>query len=149
MLPSDAVATVTVSTDPDRVDLDAVHAFPVHSDGARGIPRATLARALAHSVCASAWADGAQVGFARMVSDHATFAYLADVYVLPPHRGRGLARRLVTALLGHPDLQGLRRMLLATRDAHRVYAALGFTPLAASGRFMERHDPLVYQRGAA
>ncbi|MCB1613911.1 MAG: GNAT family N-acetyltransferase, partial [Xanthomonadales bacterium] len=94
--------------------------------------------------CVGAYCGAKQVGFARMVTDRATFAYLADVYVLEPHRGRGLAQRLIKALLAEPDLQGLRRLMLVTRDGHRLYQKFGFQALAAPERFMERHDPRVY-----
>ena len=86
-----------------------------------------------------------QVGFARVVTDKATFAYLADVYVLEEHRGKGLSKRLIEAVRAHPDLQGLRRMLLVTRDAHGLYSRFGFKPLAAPERFMEIHAPDVYR----
>ena len=85
-----------------------------------------------------------QVGLARVVTDRATFAYLSDVYVLEEHRGKGLAQRLMEAVIAHPDLQGLRRMLLATRDAHGLYAKYGFKPLANPERLMIRDDPDVY-----
>ena len=94
-------------------------------------------------------AGSEQVGFARVVTDKATFAYLADVYVLESHRGKGLARRLVQAIQAHPELQGLRRFMLATRDAHSLYAQFGFTPLSVPVRFMELHNPDAYARGAA
>ena len=103
-------------------------------------------RAIAQSLCIGGYAGAAQVAFGRMITDRATFAYLADVFVVPEHRGRGLSRRLMDELLGHPDLQGLRRMMLATRDAHGLYARYGFTALAAPDRVMERHDPEVYRR---
>lgn len=86
-----------------------------------------------------------QVGFARMVTDKATFAYLADVYVLAEHRGRGLSARMIQALLQLPELRGLRRMMLVTRDAHGLYEKFGFTPLASPSRVMERHDPDAYE----
>jgi ribosomal protein S18 acetylase RimI-like enzyme len=84
------------------------------------------------------------VAYARAVTDRATFAYLADVYVLPEYRGRGWSRRMLDALFAHPELQGLRRFMLATRDAHGLYAGYGFTPLNAPDRLMERHRPAVY-----
>lgn len=99
---------------------------------------------MANSVCVGAYDANSQVGFARMVTDKATFANLADVYVLEAHRGRGLSKRMVSALLELEELQGLRRMLLVTRDAHGLYASFGFTPLASPTAFMERHDPNVY-----
>lgn len=134
------------SFDPARFDIGAIHAFLTGSSWSPGIPRATVARAIAHSLCIGGYVDGAQVAFARVVTDRATFAYLADVFVLPAYRGRGIARALLETLFAHPDLQGLRRVLLATRDAHGLYARLGFTPLSAPDRFMERHTPHAYQR---
>lgn len=137
-------------SDPARIDVDAAHAFLSHAYWSRGIPRETLARAIANSLCVALRhpRDG-QAAFARVVTDRATFAYLADVHVLEAHRGRGLARRLVAAVVDHPELQGLRRMLLATRDAHGLYAKFGFTPLADASRMMERHRPDVYAPGPA
>jgi GNAT superfamily N-acetyltransferase len=102
------------------------------------VPRAIVERAIQHSLCFGVFHGGNQVGFARVVTDRATFAYLADVYILEAHRGRGLSRRLMQAVLGHPDLQGLRRFLLATMDAHGLYAQFGFKPLANPSRMMER-----------
>lgn len=136
--------TDEISTDPARMDVAAIHAFLRETYWSPGIPLETVRRAVAHSVCVGAFADGAQVGFARVVTDCATFAYLADVYVLPEHRGRGLSRRMLDALFALPQLQGLRRMMLATRDAHGLYAKLGFTPLAKPDRFMELHRPDAY-----
>jgi GNAT superfamily N-acetyltransferase len=133
-----------ISLDPARIDVGAVHAFIANSYWAAGMPIATLRKAIDHSLCVSAFADDAQVGFARVVTDRATFAYLADVYVLEAHRGRGLSRRLVAALLGHPELQGLRRLMLVTRDAHGLYEKFGFTALAHPSRVMELHRPEVY-----
>lgn len=134
-----------ISADPARLDRALIHAWlSTESYWARGIPRAVLDRALDHSLCFGAYRDGAQVGFARVVTDRATFAYLADVFMLPEARGQGGARRLVAAVLAHPDLQGLRRMALATRDAHALYAQYGFTPLARPETFMERYRPDVY-----
>lgn len=92
-------------------------------------------------MCFSALLDGAQVGFARVVTDHATFGYLADVFVLPAFRGRGISQAMMAAILAHPELQGLRRFLLATSDAHGLYAKYQFTPIARPERFMERYRP--------
>jgi GNAT superfamily N-acetyltransferase len=135
-----------ISADRARVDVDAVHAYLTRSYWSAGIPREIVARAIAHSICFSAFRDGAQVGFARIVTDHAVFAYLADVYVLEAHRGRGVSKRLMQALVAHPDLKGLRRMHLVTNDAHGLYAQFGFKPLAAPERHMELHNPNVYAR---
>ena len=133
-----------ISTDPARLDVEAIHAFLARTYWSPGIPRAVVERAIAHSLCFGVFHEGAQVGFARAVTDRATFAYLADVYLLEAHRGRGLARRLVAAIVAHPELQGLRRMMLATRDAHGLYAKFGFTPVAKADRLMELHRPDVY-----
>ena len=133
-----------ISTDSSRLDIDAIHAFLSQSYWSPGIPRATVARAIAHSLCFGAFSDGQQVGFARVVTDQTTFAYLCDVYVLEAHRGRGLAQQLMDRVVPHPDLQGLRRMMLATRDAHGLYARYGFAPLAAPDVMMEVHKPNVY-----
>lgn len=133
-----------VSTDTKRLDLNAIHAFLTQSYWALGVPRATVAKAVQNSVCVGAYLGHEQVGFARAVTDKATFAYLADVYVLESHRGHGLSRRMMEALTAHPELQGLRRMLLVTRDAHGLYEKFGFQPLAAPARFMERHHPSPY-----
>ncbi len=138
-----------ISDDPARIDLDAVHAFLATSYWAAGIPRETVERAVKNSLCLGAYApDGAQVGFARVVSDYATFAWLADVYVLEAHRGCGLAKALMRAVVAHPRLQGLRRFQLGTRDAHGLYAQFGFKPPAHPDRLMEKHDPEVYKRPA-
>ena len=137
-----------ISDDPARIDLDVVHGFLGTSYWAAGIPRETVERALANSLNFGLYKSEAQIGLARFVTDRATFAYLADVFVLPGHRGHGLATWLVGTALTHPDLAGLRRMLLATRDKHALYARFGFAALAHPGRFMEIHDPDVYQRPA-
>lgn len=133
-----------ITTDPARFDVAAIHDFLANSYWSPGLPREVLDRAIAHSLCFGLLCEGRQVGFARMVTDRATFAYLADVYVLEAHRGKGLAQRMVETILAHPDLQGLRRMMLATRDAHGLYERFGFRPLAAPQRFMELHRPEVY-----
>ncbi len=127
-----------VTDDAERVDVAAVHAFLTVSYWAAGISRQTVARSLGHSLCFSVLHRGAQVGFARVISDQATFAYLADVYLLPEHRGRGLGRRLIAFVSDHPELQGLRRWVLATRDAHGLHARFGFTRLSAPYRFLDR-----------
>jgi GNAT superfamily N-acetyltransferase len=137
-----------ISTDKSRLDRAAIHAYLTQSYWSPGVPRAVVERAIEHSLCFGVFHEGAQVGFARVVTDRATFAYLADVYLLEAHRGRGLARELVGAVMAHPELQGLRRMLLATRDAHGLYAKFGFRPLAAPDRMMELHRPDVYRTPA-
>ena len=138
-----------VSTDRTRFDVAAIHAFLERSYWSPGIPLATVERAIAHSLAFGVFDGVEQVGFARVVTDRATFAYLADVYILEGHRGQGLGRKLIETILAHEDLQGLRRFLLATRDAHALYAGFGFKPLAAPDRMMEIHDPHAYARGTA
>jgi len=133
-----------ISLDPGRMDVEAAHAFLSKTYWAAGIPLPVLRKAIENSLCVAAFAGTEQVGFARVVSDRATFAYLADVYVLEGHRGQGLSKRLVAALLGHPDLQGLRRLMLVTRDAQELYGKFGFTPLAHPSRVMELHRPDAY-----
>lgn len=136
-----------ISTDPSRFDVTAIHAFLTQSYWSPGVPRSTIERAIANSLCFGAFWQGQQVGFARVITDRATFAYLCDVYVLEAHRGQGLAQELMDQVVRHPDLQGLRRMMLATLDAHGLYAKYGFTPLAAPERMMEVHRPNVYSAG--
>ena len=129
---------IQITTDKTRIDVDAVHQFLSRSYWAAGIPRELVERSIEHSVCVAALDEDATVGFARVITDHATFAYLADVFVLLSHRGRGISRMLMSAIAADPSLQGLRRWLLVTRDAHGVYAKFGFTPLAAPERVMEK-----------
>jgi N-acetylglutamate synthase-like GNAT family acetyltransferase len=133
-----------ITTDPARFDIAAIHAFLSQSYWSPGVPRSTLERAIENSLCFAVLQSGQQVGFARLITDKATFAYLADVYILEEHRGRGLSRRLLEAIKQHPNLQGLRRILLATRDAHGLYSKFGFKPLASPDRMMEIHVPAPY-----
>jgi GNAT superfamily N-acetyltransferase len=139
-----------ISSDADAMDLDAIHAYLSGSYWAQGIPRAVVAKAISGSPCFGVFneQDEAQVGFARVVTDRATFAYLCDVYVLEEHRGRGLAAWLIEAIVSHPDLQGRRRFVLATRDAHGLYEKFGFVPLARPEIFMEINRPGIYAAGA-
>jgi len=138
------MAPYEITCDNTRLDISAIHSFLSESYWSAGIPRAVVERAISNSLCFGVLCQGQQVGFARVITDKATFAYLADVYILPEHRGKGLSRRLMEQIVRHPDLQGLRRMLLATRDAHALYAKFGFKPLAAPDRIMEVHNPNVY-----
>lgn len=131
-----------IDDDPGRVDLGVVHGFVTTSYWAEGVPRDVVERSVANSLVLGLYHRGGQVGFTRAVTDRATFAWVGDVFVLPDHRGRGLAHWLIETLLGHPDLAGLRRFMLATADAHQVYADCGFAPLADPGRYMEiRRSP--------
>lgn len=123
---------------PSAADMDAIHAVLAETYWSPGVPREVVERGFANSISALARdEEGRLAGFARLVTDKATFAWLADVIVLPPHGGKGLARAMVSALRAHPELQGLRRWLLATKDAHGVYAPLGFEAIAAPERYME------------
>jgi len=136
-----------ISTDPSRLDIALIHSWLSQSSyWAKGIPRDVVERSIAHSMNFAIHhkLDG-QVGFARVITDRATFAYLADVFVLDAHRGKGLSKRLMETILAHPDLQGLRRWLLATRDAHTLYERFGFSLPKVSGRLMERLNSAVYQ----
>ena len=131
----------TISTDPARLQPEAVHAFLSGSYWARGRSLETVRRSLEHALCFGLYdASGAQVGLARVITDRATFAYLCDVYVLEAHAGRGLGTWLMAVVRDHPELQGLRRWLLATRDAHGLYRRFGFGPLVAPERWMERFE---------
>ena len=134
---------IEVSADRSRLDLGFTHAFLAASHWAKDIPFATLARAVDNSVPFGLYEDGRQIGFARVVTDYATFAYLADVFVTPGERGKGHGKRLVDAVLAHPELQGMRRWLLGTRDASGLYKQLGFAEPPA-GYFLEKKDENVY-----
>jgi GNAT superfamily N-acetyltransferase len=135
-----------VTTDPSRFDRAAIHAFLSCSYWAEGIPREIVDRSIEGSLGFGLFEGARQIGFARVVTDRATFAYLADVYVLESHRGRGLGRWLVSCVTAHPDLQGLRRWNLVTRDAHDVYRPAGFEPLRAPERYMEKVLVNPYRR---
>lgn len=132
-----------LSLDPARVQINVVHGFLSTCYWSPGIRREVVEKAIANSIVCGAYSaeTGEQVGFARAVTDRASFAWLCDVFVLEPHTGKGLATGMVNALGAHPELQTLRRWLLATRDAHEVYARIGFLPVEF-GRFMERRLPV-------
>jgi GNAT superfamily N-acetyltransferase len=135
-----------LSTDPKHLDLNVIHGFLSDCYWAKGIPRETVARSIEHSLCFGIYdSNRAQVGFARVVSDFATVAYLGDVFVLESHRGRGLSKWMMECIIQHPDLQGLRRWILLTQDAHGLYKQFGFTPVKSPERYMELHDPGVYE----
>ena len=135
----------TISTDPARQDVDAVHAYLSRSYWAEGIPKEVVAKSMRGSLCFGLFGlDQAQIGFARVITDRSTFAYLCDVYVLEDHRGSGLGKWLIEVVTLHPILRQVRRFLLATRDAHSLYGPFGFTPLRAPDRFMEIFRPDAY-----
>jgi GNAT superfamily N-acetyltransferase len=132
-----------ISTDPARINAGMVHEFLTNSYWAKGIPLETVQRSMENSIAFGVYHGQQQVGFARIISDLATFAYLADVFIVPSYRGRGLSRWLMECIVSHPDLQGLRRWMLATQDAHALYAKFGFAPIKSSGPWMEIHRPNV------
>lgn len=128
---------LSITTDASRLDLDVIHGFLSRSYWAAGIPREVMARAIRHSICFGAFDGERQVGFARVISDVATFAYVSDVFVVESSRGRGVGKQLMAAIMSHPDLQGLRRWTLFTRDAHGLYRQCGFGEARNPDRLME------------
>jgi GNAT superfamily N-acetyltransferase len=135
-----------ISTRRERLNLDVIHSFLTNCYWANDIPREVVARSIQHSLCFGIYeGTGAQVGFARVVSDFATVAYLGDVFVLESHRGRGLSKWLMECVIQHPALENLRRWILLTRDAHGLYSQFGFTPVKAPERYMELHRSNVYE----
>ena len=135
-----------ITSDPARLDIDIVHGFLTGSYWAAGIPREVVERSIKNSLNFGVYAGGRQIGFARAVTDYATFAYLADVFVLEEFRGRGLSKWLMEVIMGHPQLQGLRRWHLVTRDAHGLYRKSGFTDLRNPSLHMEKWAPEIYSR---
>jgi GNAT superfamily N-acetyltransferase len=141
----DNTTTYTITNALAPRDLDAIHAFLSDSYWARGIPRDVVERSIRGSLPFVLRDEVGQLaGFARVITDRATFGYIGDLFVLPEHRGKGLSKRLMQAILAHPDLKNFRRWMLATSDAHGLYEKFGFRPLAAPEVMMERHDPNVY-----
>ena len=126
-----------ISTDPERLDLNVVHGFLTECYWAKGIPREVVARSIDNSLCFGLYDNSEQAGFARVISDYATYAYVGDVFVLDSYRGRGLGKWLMECIMQHPRLQGLRRWSLVTEDAQGLYAQFGFTPLRMPERHME------------
>ena len=136
----------TISTEKEKLDIDLIHSFLNRTYWAEGISKETIRRSIEGSLCFGVFENDKQVGFARMITDKATFAYLADVFIIEEYRGRGLSKWLMEVIMSHPDLQGLRRMILATKDAHGLYKQFGFTPLINVDRWMHILDPDVYKR---
>jgi GNAT superfamily N-acetyltransferase len=146
-LPTRTVGSYTVSDDPARLDLHAIHSYLRRSYWSPGIPFEIVERAVRGSLCIGGYdCNGAQVGLARFISDYATFCYVGDVYVLEEHRGHGLSKAMFGMGVEHPMLQGLRRWSLVTADAHGLYRQFGFTSVAQPGWHMERVDPEIYRR---
>jgi len=140
------VSGYRTSSDIKDMDLSLIHEFISNTYWAKGIPLTTMEKAIKNSLCFGVFTEcGTQVGFARMVTDSATFAYLADVFVSSEHRGKGLSKLLMQVIIEHPDLQGIRRMMLATSDAHGLYEQFGFKALGSPDSFMEVHQPDVYK----
>jgi GNAT superfamily N-acetyltransferase len=135
-----------IRTDRARLDLDLIHGYLTECYWAKGIPCEVVARSIENSLCFGVYCGEQQIGFARVISDYATYAYIGDVFVLDSHRGQGLGKWLMECIMAHPLLQGLRRWSLVTRDAHGLYAQSGFTPISAPERHMELHSPRVYER---
>lgn len=136
-----------ISCDPSLLNLDIVHGFISNSYWAKGIPKALVEKSIRNSIAWGIYFGAEQVGFARVISDQATFAYLCDVFIAPEHRGRGLSKALVATIKAHPDLQGLRRWMLVTVDAHGLYQQFDFQPVENPERHMEIHQPGLYLEG--
>ncbi|MFB9137604.1 GNAT family N-acetyltransferase [Vibrio sp. AK197] len=135
-----------ISTDRNELDFDVIYQFISQSYWAKGIPKSTMQKALDHSLCFGVFnAEQQQVGFARLITDYATFAYLSDVFIVEQYRGCGLSKFLIETVVSHPDVQGLRRMMLATSDAHGLYAQYGFKPIEQAQTFMQVWQPNIYQ----
>jgi GNAT superfamily N-acetyltransferase len=135
------MSDILLSDDPARLDVSRIHAWLASSYWSPGIARDTVERAIAGSHCLGAYRDGEQIGFARTITDHATFAWLADIWVEQGARGQGLGKTMVGWFLDHPQFAGIRRFALVTRDAHDVYGAHGFHALLRPERYMERLAP--------
>ncbi|HWB26953.1 MAG TPA: GNAT family N-acetyltransferase [Chitinophagaceae bacterium] len=136
-----------IITDNTKMDIGVIHGYLQQSYWAAGVPIDIVKKSVANSLCFGVFHNNAQVGFARLVTDEATFAYLADVFILPAHRGKGLSKWLMQTIHAQPGLQGLRRWMLATRDAHGLYEQFGWTELTGEicKRFMQKHNPDVYK----
>jgi len=137
-----------LSTDKSKIDIEAVHHFLSRSYWAENIPLELVQKSIDNSLCFAVYHQQRLVGFARVISDLTTFAYLADVFIIPEERGKGLAKWLMSVIMEDPRLRGLRRFTLATRDAHGLYSQFGFTPFDKPDRWMQKYDPGVYKRYA-
>jgi GNAT superfamily N-acetyltransferase len=134
-----------ISTDPTKIDVVFVHRFLSETSyWAQNIPFDVVKTSIENSLCFGVYDGAHPIGFARVITDKATFGYLADVFILESYRGQGLSKWLMEIILEHPELQGFRRWVLATADAHGLYEQYGFTPLAKPDRWMEKHNPQVY-----
>jgi GNAT superfamily N-acetyltransferase len=137
----------TISTDKNLIDVHAVHQYlSIESYWAQNIPVATVARCLENSLCFGVYFEKKQIGFARVISDYTTFAYLCDVYILEAHRGKQLSKCLMQTIMAHEHLQGLRRWILATADAHELYRQFGWNNASKPERYMEIARPNIYKQ---
>jgi GNAT superfamily N-acetyltransferase len=136
----------TISTDLSRFDVEMIYGFLTHSYWAEGVPRDIVQRSIDNAMCFGVFDGDRQVGFARVITDRATYGYIGDVFILESHRRKGLSKLLMKAIMEHADLQGLRRWSLVTTDAHGLYRQFGFTPLANPQRYMELVNPDVYKK---
>jgi GNAT superfamily N-acetyltransferase len=137
-----------ISTDVSKLNVDTIYQYlSEESYWAKGIPRAVVEKSIANSLCFGVYSNDEQIGFARLVTDEATFAYLGDVFILPQHRGKGLSKFLMETIHAHPELQNLRRWWLGTKDAHGLYEQFGWTRITdeVAKRFMQKHNPDVYK----
>lgn len=132
--------TLTISTDPARLDIDAIHAMLTRAYWAKGRTREIIARYIQFSLVFGIYDGTQQIGVARIVSDYTTFAWLCDIFIHEDYRGKSVGKWLMETILAHPDLQGLRRLMLTTRDAHGLYAKYGFKSVSAPESWMEKHN---------
>src|SRR5215469_9456626 len=139
-------AQYTVSTDSSRFDREMIFSFLTNCYWAKGIPRETVQRSIDNALCFGVFDGDQQVGFARVITDRATYGYIGDVFILESHRGRGLSKLLMKAIMEHPELQGFRRWSLVTDDAHGLYRQFGFTPPSNPQKYMELLNPNVYKK---
>ena len=136
----------TITTEKEKFDVEFIHSFLTRSYWAEGISKEVITRSIEGALCFGLFENDKQIGFARMITDKATFAYLADVFIIEEYRGRGLSKWLMEVIMHHPSLQGLRRMMLATKDAHGLYQKFGFTALNNVDRWMQINDPNIYKQ---
>ena len=134
----------TITTNQEEMDVEAIHQYLTNAYWCKGLPIETLKLSMQNSFCFAVLQAKKQIGFARLITDYATFAYLADVYILESHQGKGLSRMMLDKINNHPKLKGLRRIMLATHDAHGLYEKFGFSKLSSPEKFMEKHNPDIY-----
>jgi len=138
------ISEYSFSTDKEKLDINIIHGFLSNSYWSKSIPVEIVKRSIENSLCFGVYCQNKQVGFARVISDYATFGYLADVFILEEHRGKGLSKKLMEHIMNHPQLQGLRRFCLGTKDAHKLYEQFGFCVIKNPERFMEIKHEAIY-----